>query len=1088
MFDWITNWALRNRLLTVVIYTTLLVLGVFVVRDMTLDVLPEFAPPQVVIQTQAPGLGPEDVETLITFRIEAVVNGTPGVSVVRSKTTAGLSTVIVVFEWGTDIYTARQLVNERLQEVREQFPPGTEAPVMLPITSAVSWLVKFALQSETGISPLELRTLCDWDIRNRILSIRGVASVVCMGGGVKQYQVLLSSEKLLRYNVTVRDVLEAVRQANLNVPGGFLVAPGQEFVVTGAGRIASVNDLKKTVVAEYAGIPITLERVAAVQLGPAFPRGDAAYMGKPAVIGTVSKLYGADTLTVTREVEQALEEIRRTLAPGIELHGQVFRQANFIESSIRNLRRALIEGAVIVSIVVVFFLFNLRVSFITLTVMPLSLLMGILILEAFNIGINAMTIGGLAIAIGAVVDDAIVYAENIFRRLQENRARAKPDPPFKVILLASREIRDSVVYATWIILVVFGPIFLLSGVEGRIFTPLGLAFTASLFASLLVAVTLTPALCSLLLVTLGKMDSPSAQRENIITRPLKSGYEYLLRHALRRPRAVIAAALVLLGVSAAMIPFLGRSFLPEFHEGNFILAVTSLPGTSLQESMRLGGRITTLLRQYPEVVSVSQRAGRAELDEDAMPPNFIEFDILLRYGKRDPEELVRLIREDLETIPGVAVNMGQFIAHRLDEVLSGIRAQIAIKIYGGELKQLLEKGRQVETILTDIRGVTDLQLEQQITVPEIRIKVDRERAARLGLNAGDVLETAQIAFNGETVSQVIEGQKSFDLFLWFDTPSRRDVQSMRNVLVDAPHGRKVPLNQIAEVVIENRPYFINRERVQRRIVVQANTAGRDLGSIIAEAQRKIQEQVELAPGYFIEYGGQFESQQEATRILLNYGAVAVVVIFMLLYKVFNSSRAAFLVMANLPLALIGGVVAVFLSGRIMSIPSMIGFIGVFGIAARNGIILVSRYRQLHAEGLDREAVIIEGSLERLVPILMTAASTVLGLLPLLIGDIAGKELERPMAYVILGGLATSTVLNMLVIPTLYLKWGWESGAAWQQPLSLLQGAPPGLGPSPAPQQASPLPSPGPDTDKSPGPGEAESIPQKNDTVEDGKRD
>ena len=1038
MFDWITTWSLRNRLLTVVAFVIVLVVGVFLLQRITLDVLPEFAPPQVVIQTQAPGLSPEDVETLITFRIEAAVNGTPGVEVVRSKSSAGLSTVIVVFQWGTDIYTARQLVNERLQEVRETFPPGTEAPLMLPITSAVSWLVKFALQSET-VSPLDLRTLCDWDIRNRLLAIPGVASVVCMGTGAKQYQVLLSSEKLLRYNVTVHNVLEAVRKANVNVPGGFLVVPGQEYVVTGIGRIASPEELKKTVVAEWGGVPIPLEKVADVRFGPELPRGDSAYMGRPAVIGTVSKLFGADTLTVTYQVEKALEEIRRTLPKGVKMQAQVFRQANFIESSIRNLRKALLEGAFVVTAVVVFFLFNVRASFITLTAMPLSLLLGVLILKAFGIGINAMTLGGLAIAIGAVVDDAIIYVENIFRRLRENRQKENPLPPLQVVFQASREIRDSVVYATWIILVVFGPIFLLTGVEGRIFTPLGFAFTASLFASLVVAVTLTPVLCALALVKAGAVGNPGQEKESLTIRALKGGYERLLRPALSHPFWVIAISLILLAISIAMLPFLGRSFLPEFHEGNFILAVTSLPGTSLQESMRLGYRITEMLRKYPEVVSVSQRAGRAELDEDAMPPNFIEFDIMLRYGDRPPEELVHAIREDLEKIPGVAVNLGQFIAHRLDEVLSGIRAQIAIKLFGPDLDRLLEKGRQVEQILAGIRGVTDLQLEQQIRVPEVRIKVDREKAARLGLNAGDVLETAQVAFNGEVISQVIEGQKSFDLFVWFDESSRKDVRAMRNILVDASGGRKVPLNLVAEVAIENRPYFINRERVQRRIVVQANVAGRDLGSVIAEARRKIATEVELPAGYFIEYGGQFESQQEATRILMTYGVVAIVAIFLLLYKAFNSSRAAFLVMANLPLALIGGVVAIFLTGKIMSIPSLIGFIGVFGIAARNGIILVSRYRQLRAEGLSREEVVVEGSKERLAPVLMTAAAAALGLLPLLFGDIAGKELERPMAYVILGGLATSTFLNMIVVPTLFMRYGWETEEVFVRQLAIERG-------------------------------------------------
>ncbi len=1038
MFDWITKWSLQNRLLTVTAFVIALIVGVFAVWQVSLDVLPEFAPPMVVVQTEAPGLSPEDVETLITFRIEATVNGTPGMDVIRSKSSAGLSTVIMVFKLGTDIYTARQLVNERLQEVREKFPPGTETPIMHPITSAVSWLVKFALQSDTT-PVLDLRTLCDWDIRNRILAIKGVASMVCMGPGPKQYQVLLSSPKLLQYDITVKDVVEALEETNQNVPGGFHLVSGQEYVVTGEGRITGLGDLNKTVVAERGGVPISLERVAEVRFGPEFPRGDSAYMGKPAIIGTVSKLFGADTLAVTRKVEEALADIQRTLPRGVQLHTPIFRQANFIESSIKNLRTALIEGAVVVTIVVVFFLFNVRASVITLVAMPLSLLLGILILKVFDVGINAMTLAGLAIAIGAVVDDAIIYVENIFRRLRENRQREKPLPSLLVVFQASKEIRNSVVYATWIILVVFGPIFLLSGVEGRIFTPLGLAFAASLFASLVVAVTLTPVLCSLLLIKGKAIRDAGVERESVTIRILKAGYGYLLRFSLRHPGWVIGFTTILLAISLAMFPYLGRSFLPEFHEGNFILAVTGLPGTSLKESMRLGYLITRMLRKYPEVVSVAQRVGRSELDEDAMPPNFIEFDILLSYGEKDPEELVDDIREDLGKIPGVAVNLGQFIAHRLDEVLSGIRAQIAIKIFGPDLDRLLEKGQEVERIMGGIRGVTDLQLEQQIRVPEVRIKVNRSQAGRLGLNVGDVLDTAQIAFNGKTISQVIEGQKSFDLFLWFDEASRRDTQAMRGVLVDGHDGVKVPLSQVAEVVLEDRPYLINRERVQRRIVVQANVAGRDLGGVIAEAQEKIAKQVNLPPGYFVEYGGQFESQQEATRILLSYGMVAIVAIFVLLYKAFNSVRSSLLVMANLPLALIGGVAAIFLTGKIMSVPSMIGFIGVFGIAARNGIILVSRYRQLRAEEKSREEVVVEGSLERLTPVLMTAAAAALGLLPLLFGDITGKELARPMAVVMLGGLSTSTFLNMIIIPVLFMKYGWEKDEVFEQQLAMERG-------------------------------------------------
>jgi CzcA family heavy metal efflux pump len=1027
MFAWIVKTALQNRMLTVAAYVAVLVVGVLVVQKISLDVFPEFAPPQVVIQTEAPGLAAEDVERLITFPMEAAVNGTPGVGSLRSRSSAGLSVIIVVFEWGTDIYRARQLVNERLQSIRASLPPGAEEPVMLPVTSAVGWLLKYALVSDT-LSPLELREISDWEIGRRLLSVPGVASVVSIGGGAKQYQVLLSSDRLWQYGVTVNDVLEAVKEANVNLPGGFLVGPSQEQVVTGVGRIASLEDLRRTVVAERAGTPIVLGQVAEVRLGPEFPRGDATYMGKPAVIGTVSKLFGADTLTVTYEVEEVLREVRKTLPPGVQMYADVFRQATFIESAVTNIRRALIEGALIVTVVVVFFLFNVRASAITLIAMPISLLLGVLTLRIYGVGINAMTLGGLAIAIGAVVDDAIIDVENIVRRLRENRERGAPIPSLSAIFYASREMRYPVAYATWIILIVFFPVFLLGGVEGRIFTPLGLAFTASLFASLVVAMTLTPVLCSLLLT--GRRGGVG--RESLLVRWLKAGYERLLRRALRWPSAVMGASVALLIASLLLAATFGRSFLPEFREGNFIIAVTTLPGTSLAESIRLGGRITEILRRHPEVVSVAQRAGRSELDEDAQPPNFSEFDVSLRYGDRDPEELVTAIREDLEQVPGIAVNVGQFIGHRLDEVLSGIRAQVAIKIYGPDLDMLRELGRQVEAILRGVRGVRDLQLEPQINVPEVQIKVDRELAARLGLTPGHVLETAQIAFNGEVISQVVEGQRFFPLFLWFDEASRKDEIGMRSLLIDAGGARKVPLRTVAEVSEQEGPYVINREKVQRRIAVQANVQGRDLGSAIAEARAAIGTGVSFPPGYFIEYGGQFESQQEATRILMLYGVLALVATVVLMTKAFGSLRSALIVLPNLPLALIGGILAIALTGGNVSVPSLIGFIGVFGIAARNGIILVSRYLQLRAEGRSREEVVIEGSKDRLAPVLMTAATAALGVLPLLLGEMAGKELERPMAQVILGGLVTSTVLNMIVVPTVFARFGWEGDEVFER--------------------------------------------------------
>ncbi len=1023
MFNKLIRWSLNNRLLVVVGLLVFLVTSTYVTMRMPVDVFPEFAPPQVVIQTESPGLAPEDAESLITFPIESAVNGTPGVDSVRSSSSVGLSTVTIVFRWGTDVYLARQLVNERIQSVRDRFPAGTQAPVMLPITSAVGWLVKYSLESDTR-SPMELRTIADWQIRPRMLSLGGVASVVAIGGEVKQYQVLLDPERLLAYQVSVSQVRAALEKSNVNVPGAFLQASGQEYIVTGVARIESLDDLRNTVVKYAAGTPIFIRNVAEVKLGPEIKRGDGALDKKRAVIGTISKAYGADTLTTTYKVENALGEISRQLPADVKLNVHVFRQADFIEGSIRNLKAALIEGGIIVTVVLVVFLMNFRASFISFLSMPASLLAGVMVLKLFGISLNSMTIGGLAIAVGEVVDDAIIGVENVFRRLRLNRESAHPQPTIEVVFEATSEVRNSVVYATWIVGIVFLPIFFLSGLEGRIFSPLGIAYLGSLFCSLLVAVTVTPALCYILLGNTKKNLS-----ESFVAGALKGIYTRLLTLTLRHVWPVVIAALVLAGIALAMIPFFGRSFLPEFHEGNFIVAMTTLPGTSLAESMRLGDLVRKDLLRYPQVVSISQRAGRSELDEDAQPPNFSEFDVKLDYAqdkKMPPDELLRRIRDDLAGIPGTVFNVGQFIAHRMDEVQSGIRAQIAIKIYGDDLNVLRLKGREVLKVMQSISGVADLALEQQINVPQLIIKVDREKAARYGIQVGDLSETIETLLNGTAVSQVLEGRKTFDLFVRLDEPARRDVASIRNILVDAPAlakdgVAKIPLSAVAEIRFEDRPYFINRENVQRRIVVQCNVAGRDLNSLIAEAQKKIRAQVKLPGGYFIEYGGQFQSQQEAQRVLTIFGIGAVVGIFLMLYQAFGTTREALLVMINLPLALIGGVVAVYLTGGDLSVPAIIGFISLFGIASRNGVILVSHYNQLRAAGKSLHETVVEGSLDRLNPVLMTAATAALGLVPLLWGSPTGKELERPLAHVILGGLFTSTFLNMIVIPTLYNK-------------------------------------------------------------------
>ncbi|MBI2486770.1 MAG: efflux RND transporter permease subunit [Deltaproteobacteria bacterium] len=1052
MFNAIIRWSLNNKFLIVVATIIFFGVSIYLVGQMAVDVFPEFAPPQVVVQTEAPGLSPEDVEALITFPIESAVNGTPGVDTVRSSSSVGLSTIIIVFKWGTNIYTARQLVNERIQSVADRFPPGTNPPALLPVTSAVGWLIKYSLSSDK-LSPMELRTISDWQIRPRILAIGGIASVVSIGGEVKQYQVLVDPLKLRAFDVTLAQVKEAVEKSNINVPGAFLYRGGAEFAITGIGRITSLDDLRRTVVSvRDDGTPITLSHLAQVNLGPEIKRGDGAYMNESAAIGTISKAYGADTLTTTYKVEKALEEIKSKLPAGVQMDYRVFRQAEFIESAIKNLKDALWQGAIIVTIILFLFLYNLRASFISLLAMPLSLLAVLMGLKAFGIGINTMTLGGLAIALGIVVDDAIIDVENVYRRLRLNRALRHPEPVLNVVFKGSTEIRNSIVYATFIIIIAFFPVFLLSGLEGRIFTPLGIAFVASVLCSLFVAVTTTPVLCYLLLTRKYEREpreqsedllipaapqealSPSGnpgheheiEKESALVRFLKRIYERVLHLTLRRFYLVIGISVVLLIGAIAMVPFFGRSFLPEFREGNFIIALTTLPGTSLQESMRLGSIIRKNLTdksKYPEVVSVAQRAGRSELDEDAQPPNFSEFDLTIEYGERPADELIELIRNDLKQIPGVAVNIGQFISHRFDEVLSGIRAQVAIKIYGPDLNKLRTLGKQVREIVETVKGVEDLQLEQQIDVPQVVVKYDREKAARYGLNVGDLAEITETSLNGTAVSQVLEGQRTFDLFIRLSEESRNNIDSLRNILIDTPTGAKIPLREVADVNIENRPYTINREQVQRRIVVQFNVAGRDLNSVITEAKGKIESQVKLpSSDYFIEYGGQFESQQRASKVLTIFGIVAILGIFMMLFQAFGNARESIMVMVNLPLSLIGGVYAVFLTGGELSIPSLIGFITLFGIAVRNGVILITHYSQLREEkGLSLRDTIIQGSLNRLNPILMTASVAALGLIPLLLGEPTGKEIERPLAIVLLGGLFTSTFLNLVVIPTLYNK-------------------------------------------------------------------
>jgi Cu/Ag efflux pump CusA len=1053
MFNRLIAWSLHNRLIVLAITLVLFVAGGYALQRMPVDVFPEFAPPQVVIQTEVSGMAPQDVESLVTYPLESAINGTPGVSDVRSKTSVGLSTITVIFNANTDVYLDRQLINERIQNVLSRLPAGTKPPVMLPVTSAVGWLVKYALTSDT-LSPEELRTLSDWEIRPRILALGGIASVVSIGGEVKQYQVRLDPNRMFAYQISAEEVRKALEKSNTNVPGAFLQQPGQELIVGGVGRISSLDDLKNTIIVMRNGAPVTIANVAEVAFGGEIKRGDGAFAMKNAVIGTISKAYGADTLTTTYKVESALAEIKKQLPVGVQMDAQVFRQANFIETAIHNLNVSLLEGALVVIGILFLFLMNWRASFITFLSMPASFVGGLLVMHAFGIGINSMTLGGLAIAIGEVVDNGIITVENVVRRLRLNRNVLRPLPPIEVVFDAVQEILNSVVYATLIVIMIFLPIFFLQELAGRIFSPLGVAYIASVTASLVVAVTMIPALCYLLLVrnkektqdegvVLHATDSrellanttPMAEakieedeeQETRFVLWLKRHFLRLLNLALRKFWWVVGLSLLALVSSLALLPYFGLSFLPEFREGNYIVAMTTLPGTSLQESMRLGALVRQDLLKYPQVVSIDQRAGRSDLDDDAQPPNFSEFDVRLDYSKNPAmtaETLLEKIRRDLAEIPGVAFNVGQFIAHRMDEVQSGVRAQVGIKIFGSNLSTLYQLGQDVQKVLQSVPGAVDINLEQQIRVPQVTIKIDRSKAARYGMTVGDIAQDIQMSLNGEVLSSVQEGSRTFDLYVRLDQTARNSVEAIRDILVDAPglnpDGKaKIPLREVADVAVQDEPYSINRESVQRLIVVAFNVQGRDLASVIRDTQSKIDAQVKLPAGYHIEYGGQFESQRQANQTLLSFGALALLGAVILLYKVFGTFREALLVLFNLPLAMIGGIVALYLAGANMSVAAVIGFITLFGIATRNGIILVTHYNQLRKEGKPLQEVVLQGTLDRLVPVLMTAATAALGLIPLLLGSPVGKELEQPLAQVVLGGLVTSTFLNMIVVPTVY---------------------------------------------------------------------
>ncbi|MBZ0189078.1 MAG: CusA/CzcA family heavy metal efflux RND transporter [Candidatus Obscuribacterales bacterium] len=1011
-------WSLRKKWLVAVFAIVITVYGILVAMDLPVDVFPDFAPTQVVVQTEAPGFAPEEVESLITLPLETVLNGTPNVRLVRSISTTGLSVVTLLFEDGTNVFIARQLVSERIQGIRNQLPSDVDQPFLMPITTAVGDILKIGIIAKDKTSLMDIRTMADWTIRRRIMSVPGVANVVVYGGEEKQYQVLVDPRSLKEYGLTLEQVIEAARGSNRNAPGGYLRTPDQEFLIRGLGRVKNIEDLEKTVITSRNGLPVLLSHVATIQIGPGFKTGDAIVNGSPGVLLSVTKQPWANTLLTTRKVEEALASLKTSMPADLSMV-YTFRQADFIETAIKNMLEALFFGALLVIAVLFVFLQNWRTAAISLTAIPLSLLTAIIALKLQGGTINTMTLGGLAIAVGEVVDDAIIDVENVYRRLKENKLSDHSKPAFNVVFDASREIRGSVVYATFIVALVFLPIFSLSGLEGKIFAPLGFSYIVAIVASLMVALTVTPAMCLMLL----GQEKELPDQEPFLLKLIKSTYQPLLSFSLKYPRSVLIAATFLFLISLLPLAIIGREFLPAFDESNLIVATNSVPGTSLELTTKTGQSITTHLCTHKSVLAAGQRAGRAKGSDDYGGSNFCEYDIRLRTGDSNPDSLIDHLRKDIADVPGLVVNIGSYISHRMDHVLSGVNAAIAIKIFGPDLNVLHRTASQVEKVAAGIPGAVDVQIEPIIPIPEIGIKIDRSKAARYGLNISHLTTTIEAAFNGLIVSQIVEQQRTFDLVVRFQPQFKADIDSLSTILIDTPSGARVPLNTVAVIEIGTSPNTIRHENVSRYVVVQANVSEADLGGVIDKLRSQISQQIHLPAGYYIIYGGQFEAQEKATQQLVLLSVLAIVGIFLLLLMAFGNAKAAALVLLNLPLALIGGIWAIVLTGGLLSVGSLLGFITLFGISTRNGIMLVMHFRHLLLEGLSFEESLRTGALDRLSPVLMTALTAALGLLPIAILGGSGRELEQPLAIVILGGMLSSTALTLIVMPALFQCFG-----------------------------------------------------------------
>ncbi len=1072
MLNHIIAFCLRNRLVVLAVTLVLLIYGSREAAKLPIDVFPNLNRPTVTIMTEAHGLAPEEVEVLVSFPIESAMNGAGGVRRVRSASGIGLSIVWVEFDWGTNIFVDRQIVAEKLQLVRERLPDEAH-PIMAPISSIMGEIMLVGLQSSGETTSMEVRTIADWEVRQRLLAVTGVSQVTVMGGVMKQYQVLTSPQRLSRHDVTLDELTAAVEKSNVVTGGGFLLSKNEESLIRIVGRASTLDDIRDTIVRPGDPVPITIREVAEVVYAGPVRRGDGSIGGKPAVMLSIQKQPGADTLTLTENILEVLDDIQSGLPSDVIIETNSFKQADFIVAAIDNVREAIRDGVIWVIVVLFIFLWNFRTSLITLTAIPLSLILTALTFSYFGISINTMTLGGLAVAIGELVDDSIVDIENIFRRLKENRLKPKPDNPIRVIFLASCEVRNSIVYATLIVVLVVFPLFSLSGLEGRMFAPLGLAYLTTLLVSLVVSLTVTPVLASYLLPNAKFLQHKA---DPFMVRWLKWADTYLLKFTLRHSTAVLAVVSMLVVLSISAIMWMGGEFLPSFNEGTLTISVIAPPGVSMKESNRIAGTIGDMLLEIPEVSHVSRRTGRAELDEHAENVNFSEVDVgllqperpkpgihydilraipgLHRFGVdkvgRSRDEVMAEIRDIVAEVPGVKVNIGQPISHRLDHMMSGIRAQIAVKLFGKDIEELRDRAQDIAETMAEIPGVVDLQIEPQVDIPQVRVTIRRREAARYGLAPADVAEALETALQGRTVSQVLEGQKTFDLVVWFDEEARNDLDAIRSTLISTPDGSRVALGTVADVIETKGPNTINREKVKRRIVVQCNAAGRDLVSVVLDIQAAVDEKVKpnLKDGYYVEYGGQFQAQQEANRRLAFLACFAVAGIFLLLFKCLNSWRAALQVMVNIPLAAIGSVIAlllvnhpsaaavaaaswwelpgVWLAASTLSVAHWVGFITLIGIVSRNSIMMISHYIHLMKyEGeVFGQQMIIRGSLERLAPVLMTALTTTIGLVPLALGaGQTGKEILHPLAIVVIGGMLSSTLLDQIVTPALFFKFG-----------------------------------------------------------------